>query len=133
MLNAEIQVAAYFVVFFDADSKSEAQKLRTQLEKALDGGKYLLPMLSEIHHCDYSNCEIEFNLLDVQTSDVCYYSPVDIQIHNKTRFNVSEDVDLDDWFYDLDNMSMIESVTYEIMPDGCDADFDDMGADIFVD
>lgn len=32
--------------FFDADSKSEAQQLHKQLEKALDGGKYLLPMLS---------------------------------------------------------------------------------------
>lgn len=45
MLNAEIQVAAYFVVFFDTDSKSEAQQLHKQLEKALDSGKYLLPML----------------------------------------------------------------------------------------
>ena len=133
MVNAEIQVAAYFVVFFDADSKSEAQQLRKQLEKALDGGKYLLPMLSEIHHCDYSNCVIEFNLKDVQKSNVGYYSPVDVEIHNKTRFNVDDDTDMDDWFYDLDNMSMIESLTYETMPDGCDADFDDVGADIFVD
>lgn len=133
MLNAEIQVAAYFDVFFDADSKSEAQKLHTQLEKVLDGGKYLLPMLSEIHQCDYSNCTIEFNLKDVQKSDVGYYSPVDVEIHNKTRFNVDDDTDMDDWFYDLDNMSMIESLTYEIMPDGCGADFDDVGADIFVD
>ena len=99
----------------------------------LDGGKYLLPMLSEIHHCDYSNCVIEFNLKDVQKSDVGYYSPVDVEIHNKTRFNVDDDTDMDDWFYDLDNMSMIESLTYETMPDGCDADFDDVGADIFVD
>lgn len=133
MLNVEIQVAAYFVVFFDADSKSEAQQLNKQLEKALDGGKYLLPMLSEIHHCDYSNCAIEFNLKDVQKSDVGYYSPVDVEIHNKTKYRVDKYIDLEDWFYDLGTMSMIESLTYEIMPDGCDADFDDMGADIFVD
>lgn len=133
MLNAEIQVAAYFVVFFDADSKSEAQQLNKQLEKALDGGKYLLPMLSEIHHCDYSNCSIEFNLKGVQKGDVGYYSLVDVQIHNKTRYKVDDDTDLDDWFYDLGTTSMIESLTYDIMPDGCDADFDDMGADIFVD
>ncbi len=133
MLNVEIQVAAYFVVFFDADSKSEAQKLHTQLEKALDGGKYLLPMLSEIHQCDYSNCTIEFNLKDVQKGNVGYYSPVDIEISNKTRYNVDDDFDMDNWFYDLDLMSMIESTTYEIMPDGCDADFDDMGSNIFVD
>ena len=78
--------------FFDADSKSEAQQLHKQLEKALDGGKYLLPMLSEIHHCDYSNCVIEFNLKDVQKSDVGYYSPVDVEIHNKTRFNVDDTI-----------------------------------------
>lgn len=119
--------------FFDADSKSEAQQLHTQLEKALDGGKYLLPMLSEIHHCDYSNCTIDFHLKDVQTDGRYYFSPVDIEIHNKARFNVDDDTDMDDWFYDLDNMSMIESLTYETMPDGCDADFDDVGADIFVD
>lgn len=133
MLNAEIQVAAYFDVFFDADSKSEAQQLHKQLEKVLDGGKYLLPMLSEIHHCDYSNCAIDFHLKDVQTDGRYYFSPVDIEIHNKTRFNVDDNTDMDDWFYDLDNMSMIESLTYETMPDGCDADFYDMGADIFVD
>lgn len=119
--------------FFDADSKSEAQQLHKQLEKALDGGKYLLPMLSEIHHCDYSNCTIDFHLKDVQTNGRYYFSPVDIEIHNKARFNVDDDTDMDDWFYDLDNMSMIESLTYKTMPDGCDADFDDVGADIFVD
>lgn len=133
MLNTEIQVAAYFVVFFDADSKSEAQQLHKQLEKALDGGKYLLPMLSEIHRCDYSNCAIEFNLKDVQKSGVGYYAPVDVEIHNKTRYKVDKYIDLEDWFYDLGTMSMIESLTYEIMPDGCDADFDDTGADIFID
>lgn len=90
-------------------------------------------MLSEIHQCDYSNCTIEFNLKDVQKGNVGYYSPVDIEIHNKARFNVDDDTDMDDWFYDLDNMSMIESLTYETMPDGCDTDFDDVGADIFVD
>lgn len=133
MLNAEIQVAVYFDVFFDADSKSEAQQLHKQLEKALDGGKYLLTMLSEIHHCDYSNCTIDFHLKDVQTDGRYYFSPVDIEIHNKARFNIDGDTDMDDWFYDLCTMSMIESLTYEIMPDGCDADFDDVGADIFVD
>lgn len=136
MANAEIQVTAYFVVFFDADSKSEARQLHKQLEKALDGGKYLLPMLSEIHRCDYSNCVIEFNLRDVQKSDVGYYSPVDVEIHNKTRVNVDDDTDMNDmndWFYGLDNLPMIKSLTYETMPDGCDADFDDMDADIFVD
>lgn len=133
MVNAEIQVAAYFVVFFDADSKSEAQQLHAQLEKALDGGKYLLPMLSEIHHCDYSNCTIDFHLKDVQTDGRYYFSPVNIEIHNKARFNVDDDTDMDDWFYDLNNMSMIGSLTYETIPDGCDAYFDDVGADIFVD
>lgn len=133
MVNAEIQVAAYFDVFFDADSINEAEKLHKQLEKALGGGKYLLPMLSEIHHCDYSNCTIDFHLKDVQTDGRYYFSPVDIEIHNKARFNVDDDADMDDWFYDLDNMSMIESLTYETMPDGCDADFGDADADIFVD
>lgn len=133
MVNAEIQVVAYFDVFFDADSKSEAQQLHKQLEKALDGGKYLLPMLSELHQCDYSNCVIEFNLKGVQKSGVGYYSPVDVEIRNKTRLNVDDDADMNDWFYGLDNLPTIESRTYETMPDGCDADFDDMDADIFVD
>ena len=133
MVNAEIQVAAYFDVYFDAESKSEAQKLHTQLDKVLDDGKYLLPMLSELHQCDYSNCQIDFHLKDVLSDGKYYFSPVDVEIHNKTRFNVDDDTDMDDWFYDLDNMSMIESLTYETMPDGCDADFDDVGADIFVD
>lgn len=125
-----LRISSYF---FDADSKSEAQQLHKQLEKALDGGKYLLPMLSEIRHCDYSNYTIDFHLKDVRPDGRYYFSPVDIEIHNKTRFNVDENTDLDDWFYDLDTTSMIESLTYGIMPDGCYADFDDMGADIFVD
>lgn len=132
MVNAEIQVAAYFDVYFDADSKSEAQKLQKQLEKALDSGKYLLHGLSELHLCDYSKCTIDFHLKDVQKCSFGYYSPVDIEIRQFTRYNIDEDNSIEEWFYDCGTESEIESTTYDVMPDGCDADFSDIGADIFI-
>lgn len=41
MLNAKFKLLRISSYFFDADSKSEAQQLHKQLEKVLDGGKYL--------------------------------------------------------------------------------------------
>lgn len=132
MVNAEIQVAAYFDVYFvDTDSKEEAQELHDQLIKSLRGGKYLLPMLSNIHKCDYSNADIKLDVGKVILHDDCYMSVVEINIINKTKVDFEPYADVDNWFYDIDTCSEIESFTYMTVPYNCDVDFYDISADIF--
>lgn len=132
MVNAEIQVALYFDVYFvDAESIEEAQDLRKQLIKALKGGKYLLPMLSNIHKCDYSNADIKLDVGEVILHDGYYMSVVELNIVNKTKVDFEPYDDVDDWFYDIDTCSEIESLTYMTVPYNCDVDFYDISADIF--
>lgn len=132
MVNVEIQVALYFDVYFvDVESKEEAQDLRQQLIKALKGGRYLLPLLSELHKCDYSNADVRFDAREVILRGDYYMSVVEIDIHNKTKVNFEPYADVDDWFYDIDTCSEIESFTYMVVPYNCDIDFYDIGADIF--
>jgi hypothetical protein len=132
MIDAEIQVAAYFDVYFvDAESKEEAQDLHEKLIKSLRGGKYFLPMLSNIHKCDYSNADIKLDVGKVILHDDCYMSVVEINIINKTKVDFEPYADVDDWFYDIDTCSEIESETYITVPYGLDVDFYDIGADVF--
>ena len=132
MVSAEIQIALQFDVYFvDTDSKEEAQELRKQLIKSLKGGRYLLPMLSNIHRCDYSNADIKLDVSDVVLHDGCYMSVVELNIVNKTKVDFEPYDDVDDWFYDIDTCSEIESFTYMAVPYNCDVDFYDIGADIF--
>lgn len=132
MVNAEIQVAAYFDVYFvDAESKEEAQDLREKLIKSLKNGRYLLPLLSKIHNCDYSNADVKLDVGKVILHDDCYMSVVEINIINKTKVDFEPYADVDDWFYDIDTCSEIESFTYMSVPYNCDVDFYDISADIF--
>ena len=100
MVSAEIQIALQFDVYFvDTDSKEEAQELRKQLIKSLKGGRYLLPMLSNIHRCDYSNADIKLDVGKVILHDGCYMSVVEINIINKTTVDFEPYADVD--FYDI--------------------------------
>lgn len=132
MVSAEIQIALQFDVYFvDTDSKEEAQDLQKQLVKFLKGGKYLLPMLSNIHKCDYSNADIKLDVGKIILHDDCYMSVVELNIVNKTKVDFEPYADVDDWFYDIDTCSEIESFTYMTVPYNCDVDFYDISADIF--
>ena len=132
MVNAEIQVALYFDVYFvDAESKEEAQDLRKQLIKALKGGRYLLPLLSKLHNCNYSNADVKLDAREVVLRGNYYMSVVEVDIHNKTKVNFEPYADVDDWFYDIDTCSEVESETYIAVPYGFDVDFYDISADIF--
>ena len=132
MVKAEIQVALYFDVYFvDAESEEEAQDLHEQLIKSLKNGRYLLPLLSELHSCDYSNADVKLDVGKVILRGDYYMSVVEIDIHNKTKVNFEPYADVDDWFYDIDTCSEVESETYITVPYGFDVDFYDIGADIF--
>lgn len=132
MISAEIQITLQFDVYFvDTNSKEETQDLQKQLVKSLKGGKYLLPMLSNIHKCDYSNADIKLDVGKVILYDGCYMSVVELNIINKTKVDFEPYDDVDDWFYDIDTYSEIESFTYMVVPYNCDVDFYDISADIF--
>ena len=132
MVNTEIQITLQFDVYFvDTDSREEAQELHDQFIKSLRDGKYLLPMLSNIHKCDYSNADIKLDVGKVILHDGCYMSVVEINIINKTKVDFEPYADVDDWFYDIDTCSEIESFTYMTVPYNCDVDFYDISADIF--
>lgn len=132
MVSAEIQIALQFDVYFvDTDSKEEAQDLRNQLIKAMKGGRYLFPLLSELHNCDYSNADVKLDVREVVLRNDYYMSVVEVDIHNKTKVHFEPYADVEDWFYDIDTCSEIESFTYMTVPYNCDVDFYDISGDIF--
>lgn len=131
MLSAELDLSVEFTVYLNKEKDSDY--LVGELKDVLNNGKYLLTILNKL----YGRGEFEYNISHYVSNIIDYNDYRLCTVGTRITGNVNADSDttefLENITYRISTTSDIECYIYDAMPDGCDADINELTLNLYED
>ena len=128
-MEAELDLCVEITVFFD--KKKDSDYLTSELKDVLNNGKYLLTILNKL----YGRGEFEYKISHYVSKVIDYNNYRLCTVETRIIGNADIDVDttelLENITYGNSTMSDIECYIYDAMPDGCDADINELTLNLY--
>ena len=131
MLSVELDLSVEFTVYLDKEKDSDY--LVGELKDVLNNGKYLLTILNKL----YGRGEFEYHISHYVSNVIdygdCRLCTVETHITGSASADTETTEFLENITYRVSTTSDIECYIYDTVPDGCDADINELDLNLYED